>query len=100
MDKKLPGVFANPLNKKINNSQETIIVHNNNKIFEKNNLTVDTKIKRIFNSPNYVYKSIVIIEDDNGISEKTIIGRTSNSLITKDNELINIKDIKDIKIKD
>lgn len=100
MDKKLPKVFANPLNKKINNSQETLKVINNNSVFEKSNLTVDTKIRRIFNSPNYVYKSTVIIEDDKGIREKVIVGRTNDSLITQENELINILNIKDIKKKD
>jgi hypothetical protein len=102
MKNKLPNVFANPFDKKINNVQE---VYKTKSIVEEDRVInkyedIETKIRKIFNSPNYVYKSNVIITTDEGISEKTIVGRTKNSLLTTTNELIDVSKIKDIKTKD
>lgn len=58
---------------------------------------VSSKIKDIFNSPNYVYKADVnIIMNDGENLKKTIIGRTNNSLITLDDELIDVSKISKI----
>ena len=62
-----------------------------------NSKNVSSKIKDIFNSPSYVYKADVIIEMNDGQSlKKTIIGRTNNSLITIDDELIDVSKISKI----
>ena len=61
------------------------------------NENVDKQISNIFNSPKYVYKSDVkIIKKDGTELKKTIIGRTNNSIITIDDELINVNDILEI----
>lgn len=61
---------------------------------EKEEKNINRRIKDIFNSPNYVYKANVsIIMDDNKNLKKTIIGRTNNSLITIDDELIDVSKI-------
>lgn len=61
---------------------------------EKEEKNINRRIKDIFNSPNYVYKANVsIIMDDNQNLKKTIIGRTNNSLITIDDELIDVSKI-------
>ena len=61
---------------------------------EKEEKNINRRIKDIFNSPNYVYKANVsIIMDDNQNLKKTITGRTNNSLITIDDELIDVSKI-------
>lgn len=58
---------------------------------------INQKIRDIFNSPRYVYKADVHIELNDGTNlKKTIIGRTNNSLITIDDELIDVSKISKI----
>ena len=94
--KKLPDIYKNQINKRMNNSQEYIVV---NKKEQFNKEEINKKINDIFKSDNYIYKIKVIIETEDGILEKYIIGKNNNYLITMDNELIDIEKIKDIKIK-
>ena len=104
MEKKLPKVFANKIDKNLNNN-ETVYYNKNEerKIEEKDPLssilTVNQKINQIFSSARYVYKADVIITTKNGKLNKRIIGRNRNELITMDNEVINIDDIIDIEFK-
>lgn len=101
MEKKLPKVFANKIDKELKNN-ETIYYNKNEerKIEEKESLssilTVNQKINQIFSSTRYVYKADVIITTKNGKINKRIIGRNRNELITMDNEVINVNDIIDI----
>lgn len=77
---------------KIEDSVKNVVV--NDDIEDKG---INGKIKDIFNSPNYVYKANVsIIMDDGNTYKKTIIGRTNNSLITIDDELIDVSKITQI----
>lgn len=102
MKKDLPNIFANKIEKTINNNkkysvsknEEEIITTKQKPIMEKN---INQKINEIFNSPRYVYKAKVYIKTNDVEMTKQIVGRNGNSLITIENELINISDIKDIK---
>ena len=105
MEKKLPKVFANSIDKKLNNN-ETVYYEKNKKIKEeiknpKNSFSesfnINQKINKIFGSSRYVYKADVEITTKEGKVSKKIIGRNKNELITMDNELIKINDIIDIK---
>lgn len=109
MDKKLPGVFANKIEKEFNNNKKLFCSFNNsiddrntnmgkkveNTTYKKS-FNINQKINHIFNSPRYVYKAEVDITTKEGIITKKIIGQNSTHLITIDNELIPISDIKDI----
>ena len=96
--KNLPNIYANQINKKIDNSQEYATVENREiKILTKGE--IEKKINRIFKSENYIYKIKVTIVTDKGIEEKTLVGKNNKGLITIDNEIINIDLIKDIYIK-
>ena len=101
MEKKLPKVFANKIDKELKNN-ETVYYNKNEerKIEEKESLssilTVNQKINQIFSSTRYVYMADVIITTKNGKINKRIIGRNRNELITMDNEVINVNDIIDI----
>ena len=104
MEKKLPKVFANKIEKEIQNNDRIYVASKN--IEEKQEATIDLygmnvnqKIKTILNSKNYIYKAEVEIKTNNGIISKKIIGKSGNQLITMDNELILIDTILDIQLK-
>lgn len=109
MKKDLPGIFAgkvnrNDTNKKyaVTSSDEVRIEKNDEKEYKgipigKN---INQKINDIFSSYRYVYKADVIITTNEGEITKKIIGKNENNLITMDNELINIDNIKDIRFKE
>ena len=96
--KQLPKLYANTFNKKIDNSQEYTKVRDN--VLEETELSrheINKKIDNIFKSNNYIYKIKTKIKTKNEDKIETIIGKTNNNLITIENKLININDIKDIK---
>ena len=103
MEKKLPKVFANSIDKQLKNN-ETVFYERSEKPVEeppKKNIlddkfTLNQKINKIFGSSRYVYKADVDITLKEGKVSKRVIGRNKNELITMDNELIKISDIIDI----
>ena len=95
MTKKLPGVFANPINQNFTNTQTTY--YSDREIKSDSSESVKSKIDRIFNRKDFVYKSNVQILTDEGVVDKVIVGRNSLSLLTIDNERVSIAKIKDIK---
>jgi len=95
--KKLPNLYTNTFDKKIDNSIEYITISNNNIKQTNNNYNLKRKIDNIFKSSNYIYKIKVEITLKDKILNEYIIGRNNNKLITYNNETINISDILDIK---
>lgn len=97
--KKLPSVYPVPMEKKITNNNEMYYSKDKDlKMIRDGNhaLTLTSKINRIFNAPDFIYKKTVKIITNKGIFEKTIIGKKSGYLLTDTNEAININDIIDI----
>lgn len=97
MKRDLPNVYANPLNKKVNNVQE-YFYGNENKVSDRsfNANDILKKINKIFNSSHHVYKSRVRIITSEGEIEKDIVGKANGNLLTLDGSLIKIIDILDI----
>lgn len=103
MKKDLPGLFANKINKPLNNNEKVAVTKNEERSIEPENEThtffeksIDQKIKDIFESPRYVYKADVVITlKDKTVTQK-IVGKNQHNLITIDNELIPIDNIIDI----
>lgn len=104
MEKKLPSIFANKINKNIDNNkkiyysdlEQNKIKEQQNNNFLKPQININQKINKIFNSPKYVYKADVTIKLKDKTINKKIIGKNNNNIITIDNELIPISDIEDI----
>lgn len=106
MEKRLPKVFANTIQKKINNNLSVFhlknVNDNNNIIEEKEKKSIDFsntvngKISKIFKSTKYVYKMNVEITTKDGSSIVQIVGKNKGNLITLDNKLIPIEQIIDI----
>ena len=93
MDK--PRVFANPINKKIDNVQN--LFRSDKESRSINPVDVNKKINEIFASRNHVYKSKVKITLKDKVIEKEIVGKTNINLLTLDGDLIRITDILNIK---
>ena len=86
--KDLPKVFANKIDKEINNSQDRAIVDENEEIDLNNILTKDKY------SFNHKYS---IVLSNNSIIEDSIIQITNDRILTIDNGWIGINSIKYIK---
>ena len=99
MKKDIPHVYANPLNRKINNQKEIFYSSKEERSERTSPVVRNKNINTIFNSPNYVYKKTVIITTLDGEKESIVIGKTNSYLLTKDNEKIYFTDIIDIKEK-
>lgn len=102
MKKELPKLFKG---KVINSVNQTKTILKNNKEIEISNIklnnetnkSVKKQINEILNSSDFVYKADVkILLNNNEEIKKTIIGRTNNSLITMDDELIDVSTISKI----
>lgn len=101
MKKDLPKMYHNTINKNINNVQNVYSSLNKNDniriIREKKNIfEIESKIRDIFNSPNFIYKADVFIVRNGRELKKRIIAKQNNNLITMDNEIIPISEIDDI----
>lgn len=107
MEKKIPKVFQNNIDKDVSNNDKYYYSANNNKNIERNlngelknkNKSINKKINEIFSSPTYVYKANVEITTKDSSFTTKIIGRNKNYLITMDNKTIPIVDIVDINMK-
>lgn len=107
MEKKLPKVFANTIDKPLENNENVFYSNNQDSVRTSSEEqsqsmglrgeNINQKINSIFSSPRYVYKADVDIKTKSGSFSKRIVGRNSTHLITIDNELISIGDIVDIK---
>ena len=103
MKKKLPNIYKGRVKNNSQNQKQSLVQNIEDEI---SNITseksiedksINRQIKDIFSSPNYVYKADVsIIMSDGKNLKKTIIGRTNNSLITIDDELIDVSKISQI----
>ena len=89
--------------------KESMYVKKNNKIIDHNqkysdikdnniNKSINDKIEELFNTNGYVFNKDVEIITNNKKYCTRVAGKVNNYLITMDNDIINILDIKDIVI--
>lgn len=109
--KKLPKVFQNELKNNINNNKKVYDslkdngdkkeIKKNNKVIKKSNdkktLTVKEKIKELIKGNNYIFNTKVTLVFEDKEKDCNIAGVVNNHIITMDNEIIKIDDLKDIK---
>ena len=104
MKKKLPNIYKGIVKNANQNQKQSLVSSslqekkeeiNKEQRTNLNGKSVNRQIKDV--SPNFVYKANVSIKLTDGTTqEKTIIGRTNNSLITIDDELIDVSKISQI----
>lgn len=106
--KKLPKIFQNELASNIKNNKKVYdslkdknIELNENKIIKKQSskkiLTVKEKVKELIKGNNYIFNTKVTLVFNDSERECNIAGVVNNHIITMDNEIIKIDDLKDIK---
>ena len=98
--KKLPKIFHNELTSKLNNNKKIYNSLDDNKeikIENKKELSVREKVKNLIKDNNYIFNKKVILVFDNLEKETYIAGVVNNHIITMENEIIKIDDLKDIK---
>ena len=97
MSKILPNIFKGKAPK--NNNQEKSVINNESVEEQKEEKSINKQIKDIFTSDSFVYKADTIITLNSGeVIKKTIIGKNNNSLITIDDELIDVRTISKIEL--
>lgn len=96
MKNDLPKVFANNITKQFTNNEE-LFTSINEQIRSVSKSDLLRKLNEIFNSPNHVYKSKVLINILGKEQEKIIVGRNELNVFTLDGEKIPLSDIYDIK---
>lgn len=85
---KLPKVYVNKINKELNNSQNSSLIN------DARGLTLDD----VFNSSKFVFNHKYVITLNNGKElRSSIISNYDNKILTIDNDVINIDDIKSIR---
>ncbi len=106
MKNKLPKVFQNQINQPVHNNLDIYYSKENssNSISNEDRRVgvqdINQKIESIFSSPTYVYKADVEIQLKDGTSiVRKLIGMRQGQLLTMDNELIPITNMKDINLK-
>lgn len=100
MSKDLPNLFKGKVINNLN-QKETILNQEVVSSSEENTQygSVNKQIKDIFSSDNFIYKAETLITLNDGSKiKKTIIGKTNNSLITMDDDLIDINRIVQIEL--
>ena len=91
-------VYVNKINKKIDNNQNYCDVKKEEVEIDyiDNKISIDDKLNKLFNSNGYIFNiDVKIITNDKAYNTK-IAGKVGNNIITLDNDIININDIKDI----
>ena len=108
MEKKLPKVYANKIDKDVKNNKRVYYSSFDEKKEDVRSTAVNTnrpnldgktvpqKLYAIFHGPNYVYKADVTLKIKGRNVNKKIIGYNTQNIITVDNEVIPIADIEDI----
>ena len=103
--KKLPKIQGFDLSKDVHNNKQIYNSLDNKEIKKDsskkkelfNTLTVKEKLKELIKSNNYIFNTKVTLLIDDKEKECNIAGIVNNHIITMDNEIIKIDDLKDIK---
>ena len=99
--KKLPKIYQNNIDKKINNNKEIYYLRNKNnsssEVMSSND--IDEFLNHIFNGIGYAFNIPVIIKTNNKVYDTSLIARTGGYVLTLDDDKIKLDDIISIKRK-
>lgn len=96
--KKLPKIYQNSIKQKLKNNKEMCIVEevDDLNLYKEN---VEEVLSHVFAGLGNTYNTRVIIKTNEKIYDTSLISKNKYELITIDNEIIKIRDIKKITIK-
>ena len=90
-------IFTKKITKQIHNNQKECLVDEKKEVKRKDsNLSIDEKIKELFDGNGYPFSKNVKIITSNKEYTTFIVGMVNNRLITIDNDVIDLGDIKDL----
>ncbi len=89
-------VYVNQIEKKIGNNQSSSIVQDNKEKIIDSKLDIEEKLRKLFNTNGYIFNIDVKIITNDKTYQTKIASRVGNNLITLDNDIIKISEIKDI----
>lgn len=95
--KKLPEIYKNNFTKKIKNNREVCYLRNEDVISTASNISIEEEINNIFSGIGYSYNIPVEIVTNKKVYNTSLVAKTRKNVVTLDNEIIAIKDIKRIK---
>lgn len=95
--KKVPKVFRNEINKTINNNKRMCYVEDENS--EVHNKEVLDTLSHVYAGLGRKYNTKVLIETKTNVYDTTLIAKNKEELITQENAVIKVKDIRKITIK-
>lgn len=96
--KDLPKVFANPIDRSLHNNRSYSYGKLEDERKSRDEALVLEKINKIFKSDSTLYSIDCIVIFENNEEKYTIIGKTNNNLVTKNQKLIPIREIFDIEL--
>ena len=99
--KKIPEIYVNKINKKIDNNKEVFYSYkDNDEIVEEvkilDEYTIQKKINKLFRTKDYIKKKKLNIKTKNEEKDYIIISKSYDYLLTIDGTKIMIKDIIEI----
>ena len=89
-------VFVNKIDGDIGNNQNYCEVNDKKEIYNSKESNVENKLNELFNTNGYIFNIKVKIVTDKKIYNTRIASRVGNNIITLDNDVISINEIKDI----
>ena len=98
---KLPKIYHEDINKSIKNNKQVTYIRNNTDTSYRNNNesdSIEDVLDKVFNGVGYSFNIPLRIETYHKVYNTSLIGKTSNYLLTFDNDTIPISDIKKIVI--
>ena len=95
--KKLPEIYKNNFTKKIKNNREVCYLRNDDTISNLSNISIEKEINNIFSGIGYSYNIPVEIVTNKKVYNTSLVAKTRENVVTLDNEIIAIGDIKSIK---
>lgn len=95
--KKLPEIYKNNFTKKIKNNREVCYLRNEDVISTASNISIEKEINNIFSGIGYSYNIPVEIVTNKKVYNTSLVAKTRENVVTLDNEIIAIGDIKSIK---
>ncbi len=108
MKKELPNIYKNEFVNQVNRNRKVYHIPNTEGTSRKDvvsrsvnpDLTVEEKLKKLFQSRRYIFNIGVEIVTNKKTYDTKIAGKVKNSIVTIDGEVIPIIEIEDIIIKD
>ena len=106
MKKELPKIFKKDVSSSHDNNKKVYYAglgHDKKKeypISQDSLNSVETEIRKLFKSSRYVFNIHVMIETDTKTYDTKVAGKLNDNLITVDGDIIPIKTIRNIIIKD